>query len=142
MATTATTRTPATTRTSRTKTSDTNTWARGINVALGLWLFLSAFIWVHSGAQFTNTWLVGLGIAAVAAIGFAVPKIHWVNTALAAWLIISVFALPTLVGATFWNNLLVGIASFIVSLVPFATEQRTTRRTRAPAAHYGHQRTA
>jgi hypothetical protein len=109
--------------------TEENTWARGINVALGIWLFISAFLWLHTSAQFTNTWLVGLAIAVVAAVGFAVPQARWVNTALAAWLIISVWALPTLAAATFWNNLLVGIASLIVSVMPIATEYggRTTR---------------
>lgn len=108
---------------------DENIWARGINVALGIWLFISAFLWLHTSAQFTNTWLVGLAIAVVAAVGFAVPQARWINTALAAWLIISVWALPTFAAATFWNNLLVGIASLIVSVMPFATEYggRTTR---------------
>ena len=109
--------------------TDQNTWARGINVALGIWLFISAFLWLHTDAQFTNTWLIGLTIAVVAAVGFAVPQVRWVNTALAAWLIISVWALPTFAAATFWNNLLVGIASLIVSVMPIATEYggRTTR---------------
>lgn len=112
-----------------TSKADENTLARGINVALGIWLFISAFLWLHTDAQFTNTWLIGLAIAVVAAVGLAVPQVRWINTALAAWLIISVWALPTLAAATFWNNLLVGIASLIVSVMPFATEYggRTTR---------------
>lgn len=130
-----------TTRTTRTKmtATDSNKMARGINIALGVWLFISAFLWLHTSSQFTNTWLVGLGIAGVAAVGMAAPQIRWLNAALAAWLIISVFALPTMMGATFWNNLLVGVASLIVSLMPFATTQRrhgttshrTTRRSYA-----------
>ena len=123
-----------TTRTTRMKTTttDTNKMARGINIALGVWLFISAFLWLHTDSQFTNTWLVGLGIAGVAAVGLGAPQIRWLNALLAAWLIVSVFALPTLMGGTFWNNLLVGVASLIVSLMPFATTQRrygATHRT-------------
>jgi hypothetical protein len=30
-------------------------WPRVANIVLGIWLFLSAFLWLHSAAQMTNT---------------------------------------------------------------------------------------
>lgn len=114
-----------------------NSFARIGNIILGVWLFLSAFLWFHSPAQFNNTWLVGLGMAAIAAIGLAVPQIRWVNVALAAWLIISVWALPIASAGTFWNNLLVGIAGFFVALVPSmrVAPRRTPPRRREAHGH-------
>lgn len=91
--------------------------ARIINIVVGAWVFVSAFIWMHAGADLTNTWIVGLAIAVIAAIGLGVPQIRFVNTALAIWLFISAFALPTVLSATVWNNAIAAIIVFIASLV-------------------------
>lgn len=91
--------------------------ARIANVILGVWLFISAFIWPHTQAQFTNTWIVGVICVALALIAMRVPAIRYLNTALAVWLFISAWALPHLVVGTVWNNVLVAIAIFFVSLV-------------------------
>jgi len=91
---------------------------RYLNVALGVWLFLSAFLWVHSQAQLTNTWLVGLLAIAFALVSLRVPEARYLTTALAIWLFVSVWALPILNVATAWNNALVAIAMFMFSLMP------------------------
>jgi hypothetical protein len=91
---------------------------RIINVALGTWLFLSAFAWPHSRAQQTNTWIVGALTVAIAYAGMTVPWARYFNTVLAIWLFISAFVLPKLSVGTVWNNVLVAIAIFCVSLVP------------------------
>lgn len=92
--------------------------ARILNVLLGVWLFISAFVWQHSDAQFTNTWILGVLCVAFAIIAMRVPQVRYLNTALAVWLFISAFALPRISQATLWNNLLVAIAIFVVSLLP------------------------
>jgi hypothetical protein len=97
-------------------------WARAVNIVLGIWLFLSAFLWTHSAAQMRNTWVCGVLIAAFAAVAFAVPVVRYLNTALAVWLFISAFALPSISQATIWNNALVAIAVFVFSLVPAGVE--------------------
>jgi hypothetical protein len=48
----------------------------------------------------------------------AVPWVRYLNTLLAIWLFISAWALPSRSPGTIWNNVLVAIAIFIVSLVP------------------------
>lgn len=90
---------------------------RAANVVIGLWLFISAFAWPHSSAQLLNTLLVGLVIAVVAFIGMRAAQLRFVNTAVSIWLFISAFALPTLMIGTTWNNALVAIATFVLSLV-------------------------
>ncbi len=70
------------------------TTARIVNIVLGIWLFVSAFIWPHSYAQMTNTWIVGLLCVAFALIAMRVPEVRYLNTLLAVWLFISVWALP------------------------------------------------
>jgi hypothetical protein len=91
---------------------------RLINVALGVWLFVSAFLWRHSHAQLTNTWIVGVLCVLVALVGMAVPRARYINTLLAIWLFVSAWALPTISVGTIWNNVLVSIAVFVISLVP------------------------
>ncbi|HZU84437.1 MAG TPA: SPW repeat protein [Polyangiaceae bacterium] len=94
---------------------------RIINVILGVWLFISAFIWPHTQAQMTNTWICGVLVVIFALVSMAVPWVRYLNTLLAIWLFISAWALPTAHAGTIWNNVLVAIAVFIVSLVPNAT---------------------
>lgn len=94
-----------------------NRGLRGINALLGGWLFLSAFLWPHTSAQFANTWIVGALIAIFALIGLAAPPARFLNTILSVWLFISTWAMPTISSATVWNNVLVAIAVFIVSLL-------------------------
>ncbi len=91
---------------------------RIINVILGVWLFISAFIWPHTSAQMTNTWILGVLCVVFALVAMAVPWVRYLNTLLAIWLFISAWALPTVSPGTIWNNVLVAIAIFIVSLVP------------------------
>jgi hypothetical protein len=97
-------------------------WARIANVILGVWLFISAFAWLHSSAQFTNTWILGVlqVIFALVAL-FSAPQARYLNTALAIWLFISAFALPRLSIGTTWNNAIVAILTFLFSLVPGST---------------------
>ena len=46
-----------------------NARARAVNLFLGGWLCLSAFLWPHAPAQFWNTWLAGLCAVLIAVIG-------------------------------------------------------------------------
>src|SRR5262249_31763739 len=68
-------------------------WPRGLNIVLGIWLFISAFLWPHFEPQFTNTWLLGIICVAAAVVALRVPWFRYVNTALAIWLFISAFVM-------------------------------------------------
>jgi len=92
--------------------------ARMIQIALGAWLFISAFIWPHTTAQMTNSWICGAIAVVFAAIAIRAPQARYVNTAVSVWLFISTFALPRMSVGTTWNNILVAIAMFIVSVAP------------------------
>lgn len=102
--------------------------ARGLNVLLGIWLFISAFIWEHTQAQRTNTWILGVLCVVFALIAMSTPQARWLNTILSIWLFISVWALPHRNLATMWNNVLVAIAVFLLSLVPGRPERMVPRR--------------
>jgi hypothetical protein len=101
--------------------------ARYLNVLAGLWLFMSAFLWRHSPAQFTNSWVMGIVVAAVALVALSVPMFRYVNTIAGAWLILSTFTLPHVTVATVWNNLIVGFVVLAVSLVPNLARRSSLR---------------
>src|SRR5581483_9557934 len=90
---------------------------RWVNALVGVWLFISAFVWPHSAPQYANTWIMGIITVAVALIAIGSPGVRFVNTAVGIWLIISTFALPSISVATRWNNFIVGIVVGILSLV-------------------------
>jgi hypothetical protein len=104
--------------------------SRYLNILAGLWLFASAFIWRHSAAQFTNTWVMGIIVAAIAAIALAWPAIRYLNTLAGAWLIISAFALPAITAGTRWNNFIVGVVVVTLSLAGAPSIATPVRRTR------------
>ena len=91
-------------------------WPGWIPIALGAWLFISTFLWPHGTAS-TNTWIVGLLIAIASLIALRMPWMRWVDTALAIWLFLSTLAMPGATRATLWNNLIVALLVFLVSLV-------------------------
>ncbi|WP_438004312.1 hypothetical protein WME89_36715 [Sorangium sp. So ce321] len=107
------------------------TAARGINVALGIWLFVSAFLWRHSQGQFTNTWVVGALCIVFALLAIWAPRARYLNTILAIWLFVSAWAIPALSVGTVWNNALVALGILIVSLLPSVPAARAVRGPRA-----------
>lgn len=109
--------------------------ARIANALLGLWLLISAFIWSHSVAQMTNTWILGVAMGLVAVIGLSVRQIRFVNTVLAAWLFVSAFVLPTMSVGTAWNNAIVAVVAFVLSLVGSYGGHQIATGTPGPAAH-------
>jgi hypothetical protein len=92
--------------------------ARTLNLILGLWLFVSAFVWPRTGATFANAWIVGLLAAVFAVMGMARGPARFANTALSAWLLVSVVALPHRSSIGRWNDLAVAALMLVLSLVP------------------------
>jgi hypothetical protein len=90
--------------------------ARLVSIALGVWLFISAFVWPHTPEQFANAWIVGLLIIAFAAISLRVELGRYACTLTAVWLFFSNWILPTELEATAWNNIIVSISVFVASL--------------------------
>lgn len=100
---------------------------RWIDLLLGSWLFVSAFIWEHTAAHFNNSWIVGLAVAIVAAVAMRRESLRYINAGLAVWLLLSSWVLPLAADATFWNNLVVSVLMFIVALTPRVERPRTFR---------------
>ncbi len=117
-----------------------NGWpmARVINAVLGVWLFISAFAWPHLAAQRTNAAICGVLCVVFALVATSVPRVRYLNSLLAIWLFISSWAMAVERIGTLWNNVLVAIAIFVVSLVangqPSSTHMEFTRRQSPPRA--------
>jgi hypothetical protein len=91
---------------------------RIVNLLLGMWLFLSAFLWEHDDPQYLNAFTSGLvlGILGLAA-GERRPLVRLITGQIGLWLMASTFLLPT-EAATRVNHLLVGALVLIVSVLP------------------------
>ncbi len=107
--------------------------ARGINILAGIWLFVSAFVLPHERAMFTNTWVVGIVVMILAIIAMGRPVARYLNTLIAIWLFISAFALAHVSVAPVWNNAIVAVIVFVISLIPQATTAPAT--TQPDAGH-------
>lgn len=91
--------------------------ARWVNVLVGIWLVVTAFLWEHTEAQFTNAWVVGLLSVGFALIAMSVTWVRYLEALLALWLFVSSWTLDTGAPATLWNNVLVSIAMLFLSLI-------------------------
>jgi hypothetical protein len=89
-----------------------------LNLILGAWLFVSAFLWTHTPADRVSCWAVGLGLVAFAIVAMTIPPARYVNSALAVWLFISAFALPHVHQGTRWNEVIVSLLVLSLSIVP------------------------
>lgn len=91
---------------------------RLLNAALGLWVVVSSmFLWRAGGASAVNAWVTGLVIVATALIAIRAPAFRFVNAAAGVWLVASLFAWPNYSSPAVWNNVFVGAAVALVSLV-------------------------
>ena len=110
------------------RTRDPFMAARVLNLLIGVWLFISAFVWPHTVAARTNTWILGVLSVVVALIAMAQPMARWLNTLAAIWLFFSTLAISHTTQATVINNIIVAIVVFILSFIGSyaAIDRRTT----------------
>ncbi|HEX6837953.1 MAG TPA: hypothetical protein VF334_15350 [Polyangia bacterium] len=92
-------------------------WARILNFLLGVWLFISAFVWQHTAAERIDTWILGIWIAVFSLVAMAQPAARWLNTLAAIWLFFATLAIFHTQPGTLWNNLIVAVIVFILSFV-------------------------
>jgi hypothetical protein len=92
--------------------------ARVLNVVVGAWVVLSAFLWHHTLSSRTNTWICGLLVVVFSLIALRAPRARFVTTAVAVWLFITSFTIATVSESTVWNNWICAVVIFFISLVP------------------------
>jgi uncharacterized membrane protein YhhN len=100
---------------------------RIVNVLIGIWLLATIFMWPHTPVQKTVTVVVAILTVVLAILATFTPVARSLNACVAILLfVLSTMALPSLGLATIWNNTIVAIAIFVVSLVDNGAE--ATRR--------------
>jgi hypothetical protein len=90
---------------------------RLVNVALGVWLLISSFMWRPGSANFINMFVTALVIIVTALLAIRTPRFRFVSAAAGVWVIASLFAWPDYSSPIVWNNLLVGAGVALVSMV-------------------------
>lgn len=100
-------------------------------IAVGAWLFASAFVWPHSMPQFNNAWVSGLLVIVFATLAMA--AFDWgryLNAVIAVWLFVSSFVLPGGDGfATKANHAVVAIVLFLTAMIPGTPVLQRPRRS-------------
>lgn len=102
--------------------------ARYTNMALGLWLFVSAFAWPHTASTRLNTCMVGLFVAIAATMAAGVSVFRQLTSVLAVWLLFTTLLVYPASPITFWSNILTAVAVLVVSLIPSDDERITPTR--------------
>jgi hypothetical protein len=111
------------------------TEARYVNLSLGAWLLISAFLWPHSDWQFTNTWILGMLFMTVSAVALAFPAVRYLNLPLSAWLFLSAFSLPVTNAPTGWNSIIVAVSIFVASFIRSPALDLRHLRARMASSH-------
>ena len=96
-------------------------WQEWINVALGLWLFVSPFFGFgnDTGAAALNAYIFGVIIMVLSGSALFLSQIweEWINMAIGIWLFIAPFVLGfSLMHGVMLNQMDVGAALFFISL--------------------------
>jgi len=103
-------------------------WQDGVNLILGIWIFLTPWIVAHpmkvpsiaAGAKAPAMWnffLTGAAIIVVSGLGLWAFRrwLQWINGALGAWLIASPWVVGfAVVDVLTWNAALIGIAVLVL----------------------------
>lgn len=90
---------------------------RIFNALLGMWLFVTAFMWPHGEAVGTLTIVCAVLTFLMAIASFYTIAARYANLVVAAALFIGTLALPTMTRATVWNNVIVAVAMLAASLM-------------------------
>jgi hypothetical protein len=93
-------------------------WARVCEIALGAWLFASAFAFGESGAAHTDALLLGALAFCIGIASLLVPTLRWLNMALSVVLFLTCWAFAHASAGALWNGLLIAVAIFCLSIVP------------------------
>jgi hypothetical protein len=98
---------------------------RFASIVLGVWLFVSAFVWAHDESSRTNTMVLGVLIAIVGALSTLRSSARLVNVVAAVWLFFSTLWVFHPSQAAGWNNAIVAFLVLAVSFVPTRDEMPT-----------------
>ena len=101
-------------------------WARYANLCLGLWLFISAFLWPHSSFAFAASWIMGSCIAMNAFASIWAPPARYFNVVIGAmslgWQLTAAAREP----ATLVHGVIVSGLVVLLALAPLRRQPRAS----------------
>jgi hypothetical protein len=105
--------------------------ARTLSFVLGLWELFAAFAIPRARPSFAAAWVLGLLAAVLSVAGMNAARARFGTLAAGAAIAASALVLHHRTAAAWWNDLAVGAALVVLSLVPGTLY--ASRRTRAHA---------
>ena len=113
-------------------------WASGLNIAAGIWLIISPFVFGYGDMQYLlwNDIVLGILVAVLAVIRisspFSTPAVGWLNFLLGIWVVISPFALG-FYGDNRWNDVVLGVIVALLAAWSALTAQASPRHIEPPS---------
>ena len=104
------------------------TTTRIFSALIGMWLFLTAFMWPHNHAEAALTVACGALVFVLAIASFYLVAARYAILVLAAALFVGALALPGLSRATEWNNVITAAALLASSLLDRGPASTRTER--------------
>jgi hypothetical protein len=101
--------------------------ARIANLALGFWLFVSAFLWPHLPSQRASAWIVGIVVVFGSMAGLSGQRWGRHLSAAAGGCLIVSSLVPHIHRLTFWNHMLVGLLVVLLGVSPSLADLRRRR---------------
>jgi threonine/homoserine efflux transporter RhtA len=101
---------------------------RVFNALIGVWLFVTAFMWPHTQSEGTLTVVCAVLTFLLAIASFYTMAARYGNIVVAAALFIGTLVLPAVTRASIWNNVIVAVAILGASLLERGPE--SVRRER------------
>lgn len=90
---------------------------RIFNVLMGIWLFISAFAWRHSPAEFWAALICG-AVTIVLTLGtFYVPGLRYLVAVFALMLLVESVTAAASVRRTAWHDAIIAIAIFVAAML-------------------------
>lgn len=89
-----------------------------VQVAMGLWLVISGFLWPHTAEQFLIALFSGLLCCFFALKALGSQRPGYANQLVALWLLVAVVLFPSLTRTTIINHVLVAAVVLIISHLP------------------------
>ncbi len=103
------------------------------NLLLAVWLFFSAMLWRHAGAEAENEMAVALLVGTIAGVAYWVPALRFGSLFFAAWLFVSAVVFRHWSPVTLWHDAAVAVVMAVLALVPSRPHLHVAPRERAPA---------
>jgi hypothetical protein len=92
-------------------------WKRVAIIVLSVWVLFSGNAWGHSRPNQINNAVVGAGLFLFGAISMKHEWARYVTLALGVWLFVFTAFISGSGPVTFWNDAMIALAVFVLSLV-------------------------